>query len=122
MLCQKCQRHLPDEFSFCGFCGSPLQGRKTTLKDLLDAGILKAGDQITCGYRGKDFEATITAEGKINHNGKDFPGPLVAAEAIRGMVCDSWFCWKYFDPSVNRSRPIAHYRAELEHRGGSPPH
>ncbi len=116
MLCQKCQRNMPDEFSFCGFCGSPIKGEKVTLKDLVDAGIFKAGTPIACTFRGKDFEATIKADGKINYNGKDFAGPLVAAEAIRGRVCDSWFCWKYFDPSIKRSRPIAHYRAELEHK------
>lgn len=115
MLCERCERLMPDEFSFCGFCGSPLGGGKITLKDLLDAGILKAGDQITCTYKGKELTATITAEGKVNYNGKDFPGPLAAIEAIRGRICDSWFCWRYFDPKDTRSRAIAHYRSELEH-------
>jgi hypothetical protein len=45
----------------------PLAGRagRITLKGLLDAGLFKAGDELTIKLRGTDVTAALLADGKI---------------------------------------------------------
>ncbi len=114
MLCQKCTYSNPDENNFCGKCGAPLPvtGR-VTLKEVLDAGLLKAGDELTIALRSKEVTATLLANGKIRWQEQTYEGPLACATAIRGQTCDSWFCWKAVDHTTGRSHGIGHYRAAL---------
>ena len=66
MFCQKCTHSNPDENKFCGNCGAPLPATgRVTLKDLLDAGLVKAGDELTIKLRGNDVTATLLADSKI---------------------------------------------------------
>ena len=114
MLCDKCNHINPDENNFCGNCGSALSGGKgVTLKDLLDAGILKADDVMTISLRGRDVTATLLADGKIRYQDNDYDGPLACATAIRGQTCDSWYCWRAADHSSDRTYTLGHYRAAL---------
>ena len=114
MLCQKCSHSNPDENHYCGNCGTPLATTKgITLKDLLDAGILKAGDELAISLRGRDVTGTLLADGKIKYQEKTYDGPLACATAVRGQTCDSWYCWKAADHASDRSYPLSHYRATL---------
>ena len=114
MLCQKCKHSNPDENKFCGNCGAPLpKTGRITLKDLLDAGLLKAGDELTIRLRGQEVTATLLADGKIKYQEQTYSGPLACATAIRGQTCDSWFCWNAKDHATGRSHGIGHYRAAL---------
>ena len=114
MLCQKCTHSNPDENKFCGNCGAPLpETGCITLKDLLDAGLLKAGDELTIRLRGQEVTATLLADGKIKYQDQTYSGPLACATAIRGQTCDSWFCWNAKDHTTGRSHGIGHYRAVL---------
>ena len=114
MLCEKCIHSNSDENNFCGNCGAtlPTTGR-ITLKDVLDAGLLKAGDELTISLRGKDVTAALLADGKIRYQDQTYDGPLACAIAVRGQTCDGWFCWKAVDHNTGRSHGISHYRAAV---------
>ncbi len=114
MLCQKCTHANPDENNFCGNCGAPLpETGRTTLKDLLAAGLLKAGDELTIKLRGRDVKAALLDDGKIKYQDQTYDGLLACATAVRGQTCDGWFCWTAVDHTADRNYPIAHYRAAL---------
>ncbi len=114
MLCQKCTHSNPDENNFCGSCGAPLpETGRITLKDLLAAGLLKAGDELTIKLRGRDVTAALLADGKIKYQEQTYDGPLACVTAIRGQACDSWYCWKAVDHTTGTSYSLSHYRADL---------
>ena len=114
MICQKCRRTNPDENNYCGHCGSllPATGR-ISLKTLIDARLLNAGEMITIKYKGRDISATVLADGKLRCEAQDFEGPLACATTIRGQVCDSWFCWRAIDHETGVSNTLAHYRSSF---------
>lgn len=119
MLCQKCAHSNPDENNFCGNCGAALPaGGRLTLKDLLDAGLLKSGDELTIKLRGQDVKAKLLDSGKIEFQDKVYDGPLACAIAVRGQACDSWFCWNALDHESGRSYSISHYRGALLRQRG----
>ena len=121
MLCDKCNHLNADENKFCGNCGAALPGGKgVTLKDLLDAGILKANDTLTISLRGRDVTATLLADGRITYEGKTYDGPLACATGIRGQTCDSWYCWRAADHTSDRTYTLGHYRAALLRQRASP--
>ena len=114
MLCEKCNHSNPDENNFCGNCGAPLPTHgRITLKDLLDADLVKPGDVLTIGVRGEEVTATLLPDGKIKYQNQTYDGPLACATAIRGQTCDSWYCWKAVDHATGRSHGIGHYRTAL---------
>ncbi len=114
MLCQKCAHSNPDENKYCGNCGAQLpKNGGVTLKDVVDAGLLKSGDELTISLRGRDVTATLLADGKIKYQDQTYDGPLACATAVRGQTCDSWFCWKAVDHATGRSHGIGHYRTAL---------
>lgn len=114
MLCQKCSHSNPDENKYCGNCGVqlPINGG-VTLKDLVGAGLLKAGDELTISLRGREVTATLLADGEIKYQEQTYNGPLACATAVRGQTCDGWYCWKAVDHATDRSYSLSHYRAAL---------
>ena len=122
MLCQKCTYSNPDENNFCGNCGAPLPPTgRITLKDLLSAGLLKAGDELTIRLRSQEVTATLLSDGRIMYQNQTYDGPLACATAVRGQTCDGWYCWQAIDHSRDRSYPIAHYRGALLRQRGERP-
>lgn len=118
MLCPKCTHSNPDENNFCGHCGAPLpSGGRITLKDVLDAGLLRGGE-ITIKLRGQDVKAKLLDSGKIEYQDKVYDGPLTGAIAVRGQVCDGWFCWNATDPATGRSYSFSHFRGALLRQRG----
>ena len=112
MICQNCSHANPDENNYCGNCGSKLlENTGVTLKDLIDAGILKAGDELKINLRGQEVAATLLADGKLQYGDQLYDGPLACATAVRGQTCDSWYCWRAADHPSERSYPLGHYRA-----------
>jgi len=75
---------------------------RITLKNLLDTGILKAGQLIYREYGGKQYEGKITAEGLIELNGKKFDYPSGAASSITPNQVDGWSWWNTTDESGQR--------------------
>ena len=86
----------------------------------MDAGILKAGDELTISLRGKEVTATLLADGNITYQDKTYDGPLACATAVRGQTCDGWYCWKAADHASDRSYSLSHYRAALLRQGEAP--
>jgi len=72
----------------------PKRGR-ITVKDLIDANILK-GDQVIYGrHKGNRYEGKILDDGKIfvMHSGKIFTSPSSAASDIKGCEENGWRWW-----------------------------
>lgn len=106
MKCQNCDMLMPDENNYCGNCGKPLEGSRIFFKDLVAAGEIKAGAKITCRHKSAIVEGIVQADGTLEVDGKIYNSPPEAIAVIRGVACDSWHCWKFFDPVDNRERPI----------------
>jgi hypothetical protein len=81
------------------------RGRQASLKDLVDAGILKAPLKLTKRYKDTDLEAELQPSGAIRFNGEDFDNPSAAGGAAMRQVtpekggADGWFFWRYQDAS-----------------------
>ena len=122
MICQNCSHSNPDENNYCGNCGSKLtENNGITLKDLVDAGILKAGDELKINLRGREVTAVLLADGRMNYEDQIYDGPLACATAVRGQTCDSWYCWRAAEHTSDRSYPLGHYRAMLLRQRENPP-
>lgn len=79
------------------------------IKHLLEAGLLSAGDKLIATHR--DFagvEATITADSKIELNGKRFGTPSGAGNLLRKRATNGWYFW-----SVADGRRLRDLRAEF---------
>ncbi len=73
------------------------QKPRTTIKNLVDDGLLKAGTEVACAQPGDKgpILATVTTDGKIQlQNGQAFVSPSGAAKAARGVVLNGWVAWK----------------------------
>ena len=105
MNCPKCSQSNPDENNYCGNCGFKLPGNGgVTLKDLIDADVLKAGDELKINLRGNEVTATLLADGKLKYQDKTYDGPLACATGVRGQTCDSRFYLKHgLQPSSKTS-------------------
>lgn len=65
-----------------------------TLRDLLDAGDLRAGDTVVGRYRGQEFVAIITRDGQFEARGRTFPTPTAAAMGVTGQeAVNGWAFW-----------------------------
>jgi hypothetical protein len=64
-------------------------------------GILKGGSKLARAYKGKEFTATVAADGKIEFDGKIFNSPSLAASAITHRPMNGWQFWKYQDKDGN---------------------
>jgi hypothetical protein len=79
------------------------------LKHLMDAGMLAAGDELLATHR--DFsgvEATVTADGGIELNGKLFGTPSGAGDYLRKKPTNGWYFWSLAD-----GRRLRDVRAEF---------
>ena len=121
MNCEKCSHSNPDENNYCGNCGSKLaENTGITLKDVVEAGILKPGDELKITLRGSEKTAELLADGKIKYEDQTYDGPLACAAAVRGQTCDSWSCWRAADHESDRTYPIGHYRGVLVRQRQNP--
>lgn len=62
------------------------------LADLLAAGLIKVGDQLSSANGAWPADAEISATG-ILHNGTDYPSPSTAAAAVKGGAANGWDFW-----------------------------
>ena len=114
MQCQSCGMLMQDEHNYCGNCGKPLQGSRILLKDLVAGGFFKPGDKISCSHKNGKVEATIQADGTLEVGGKIYSSPPEAIAAARGVACDSWHCWKFYDPTEKREKPIHSLKGQFK--------
>ena len=66
-----------------------------TVADLLAQGKLKPGQEMRLDWKGKQFTATIQADGTILFDGEVYASPSSAGKAARkGMSTNGWRYWK----------------------------
>jgi len=64
------------------------------MKDLLDAGLLREGEQL-CFGRANDQVAVLASDGTISLGGKSYSSPSTAARALNGGVAvNGWTAWR----------------------------
>ena len=69
---------------------------ETHVKDPRLAGLLPGGTQLRGVYRGNEYTAQVTQEGKIDVEGREFGAPTTAAlSATKGGIRHGWKFWKY---------------------------
>jgi hypothetical protein len=64
-----------------------------SIKDLMDAGLLKAGQQLRFRRR-NDTQAQITSQGKILFRGVEYKTPSGAAKAVDDTTLNGWIIWQ----------------------------
>ena len=71
-----------------------------TLKDLLDGGLLRAGQQLVANRGGVAFSATVTSDGEIElEDGRREESPSTAGAAVLGTkTCNGWYFWQTDTP------------------------
>jgi hypothetical protein len=89
-----------------------IEGRRIQVADLLDAGLLTAGEKLTWERPrvGKTYIGDITDTGSIRlHDGRAFSSPSRAAmEAADVTAYDGWYAWR-----TDAGRHLADLRAQL---------
>lgn len=68
------------------------------LKHLIEAGLLGPGDKLVATHRDfKGKEATLTADGAIELDGKRFTSPSAAGHSLRKRATNGWYFWAVAD-------------------------
>lgn len=75
--------------------------RRVTVKDLIDADILKVGQVIYKVHKGQRFEGKVLNDGSIElaHNSKKFDALSEAATHITGTSMNGWVWWRTIRPN-----------------------
>ena len=77
------------------------------LKHLIEAGLLGPGDKLVATHRDfKGKEATLTADGAIELDGKRFTSPSAAGHSLRKRATNGWYSgpWLMGDDSATCAR------------------
>jgi hypothetical protein len=75
------------------------------LKHLIEAGLLSAGGKLIATHRDyKGREATLTADGAIELDGKRYASPSAAGRALRKLATNGWYFWAV--PDGRRLRDV----------------
>lgn len=68
------------------------------LKHLIEAGLLAPGDKLVATHRDfKGKEASLSADGAIELDGKRFTSPSAAGHALRKRATNGWYFWAVAD-------------------------
>ncbi|MFD6073694.1 restriction system modified-DNA reader domain-containing protein, partial [Amycolatopsis lurida] len=91
-----------------------IRGRRVTVSDLLEAGLIQAGAKLrfTRSRIGAAYDATVTSDGRIRlePDGEVFRSPSRAAMVAAGMrAVDGWHAWQV----VDQGRMLDAVRQEL---------
>lgn len=98
-----------------------------SLKDLVDAGLLRAGSRLEKSYRGKKFEARVERDGSVTFAGERYESLSQAAREARASVigrqadgslptANGWDFWRVAEGSEAGVK-LAVLRARLERPG-----
>lgn len=106
----------------------PEGSRDVSLKQLIDAGILRPPAELTCRYKGHDLSARVERDGTVSFKGETYQSLSVAGGAARASVrgrrpdgslppTNGWTFWKY-RAADGTSQEIDHARrAQRTHAG-----
>ena len=88
--------------------------KRTTLRDLIVGGLLRADEELTCEpRRGEVYTARLSPDGSINYNGVSFPSPSGWAAHVAGNSRDGW------RDVYSRGRPLDDFRSMLAGQSNS---
>lgn len=68
-----------------------------SVRDLVAAGLLQPGTELTFRHRADLPAAVVTEEGKLRVNGQDHTAPSAAGRAALGRGCNGWWEWRLPD-------------------------
>ena len=71
------------------------------LRQLIDAGLLRAGQELTKRYKKTDLSAKLEPSGTVIFQGEPYESPSGAAKAATGNPTDGWHFWQYQDKDGN---------------------
>ena len=91
------------------------KNKREKIKDLLDAGVIKAEDIWYFNYEGKETTGRITDDGQLEVNGVSYDSPSAAGSAITGKACNGWDKWQY-DDEQGEWQPISVLREQYRNR------
>ncbi|MCJ7744208.1 MAG: hypothetical protein MUO99_06575 [Dehalococcoidales bacterium] len=77
--------------------GGRKSGKRVTVKDLMDSGIVEAGQTIYGWYKGRKYEATIllpTGRIQLAHDDSVYNSPSASGKRILGHEIDGWTWWR----------------------------
>jgi Restriction Enzyme Adenine Methylase Associated len=87
----------------------PRGGSSTSLRDLIEAGLLRPRTTLTRRYKGTDLTATVNADGTVTFGSETFNSPSMAGGAARASVVgrkpngklpatNGWGFWRVMTP------------------------
>lgn len=113
----------PDDDGKPALSRSKGEQRDTSLKSLIERGILKPPVSLFADYKGTRLTATLLADGSIEFGGESFDSPSTAGSAARATVLgrraatNGWTFWSYTD-AEGESRTLDHARRQVPPGGG----
>lgn len=89
---------------------------RTTVADLVEAGLLSAGDSLYLS----SARVTVTADGQLQAvDGRRFTSPTDAATVLSGSIRNGWDCWRLGDPTGIKIKELrSQFEQRPEHIGG----
>lgn len=108
--------------------GAARDGRKpaagtTSLRDLVQAGLISAPLRIFCTYHKVLVEGRVRADGVVEFDGREFDSCSAAGAAAKGKVTgdakatNGWVFWRFTD-SEGAERFLEYARSQFEARAG----
>ena len=89
--------------------------KRDKIKDLLDAGLIKAGDIWYFIYKEETTCGRITKDGELEVGGEPYDNPSEAGKAITNKPCSGWDYWGYEDEQ-GEWQPISVLREDYRKR------
>ena len=91
---------------------SPPRRSKVSLKDLIEAGLLRAGQELHFA-RHQDVRAKVTSRGTLMFNGIEYTSPSSAASDVNGTSLNGWTAWVLTEGSTRIK--LADLRNRMQH-------
>jgi hypothetical protein len=91
---------------------------RTTVADLVDAGVLAAGDALYFS----STRVTITAGGQLQAaDGRQFASPTDAATVLSGSIRNGWDCWRVGGASGVKIKELRRKFEQARSKSGGEP-
>ena len=91
----------------------PFKGGK--LWELIEAGLLRPGQELRAWYKGREYKAQVDDRGWIVYGGTKCWSPTEAGRHVTGSECNGWRFWRFRDVD-GEWRPIDELRRRLGER------
>lgn len=75
----------------------PHQPKRDSINDLIDAGLLSPGTILEATYKGEQYLAEVTHDGRLDVEGRLFESPTAAAQSVMSGKLNGWKYWRVLD-------------------------